>query len=346
MMMQIESYRARKMLLPVIVALAATTALALGGCASAGGNAAAGSASDGGEVRVVYIGSKATTFAQAIHEGLDSVDGITADFIEVGFDEAKQAQALDDAVASGKYKAIVAIPSSSTALVPSVKRAIEAGVQFVNVEGHFGPDPKSVAVQLPGQTASIVTDYREQGKLMFETGLKYCEEKGIKVCNMVRIDGLPQYATADLFAEADKAATEAAGDKANVYPTVFTGGYDTALGLKAGQDLLTAHPDVNVIFGQAPGVLGVMQAAANVGKDKTIGFVTQNADVTSIKSVKDGTSYASIALFPKTGGELAGQAILRHIADPSLEGETINPVPDGADLVITKENVDSFTPQF
>lgn len=345
-MMQIESYRGRKRLLPVIAALAATTALALGGCASASGNADAGSTSDGGDVRTVYIGSKATTFAQAIFEGLDSVDGITADFIEVGFDEAKQAQAFDDAVASGKYKAVVAIPSSSTALIPSVKRATEAGVQFVNVEGHFGPDPKSVEVQLPGQSASIVTDFREQGTLMFETALKYCEERGIKVCNMVRIDGLPQLAVADLFAEADKAAAEAAGDKVNVYPTVFTGGYDAALGLKAGQDLLTEHPDVNVIFGQGPGVLGVMQAAANVGKDKTIGFITQNGDSAAIKSVKDGTSYATIPLFPRTAGELAGQAILRHVADPTLAGETINPVPEGADLVITKEKADSFTVQF
>lgn len=346
MMMQIESYRGRKRLLPIIVALAATTAMALGGCASTSGNAAAGSASDGGNIRVAYIGSKATTFAQAIFKGLESVHGITADFIEVGFDEAKQAQAVDDAVASGKYKAIVAIPSSSTSLIPSVKRAIAAGVQFVNVEGQLGPDPKSVKSQLPGQTASIVTDYRAQGTLMFEAGLKYCQEKGIKVCNMVRVDGLPQYAVADLFAEADKAAAKAAGDTANVYPTVFAGGYDAAVGLKAGQDLLTAHPDVNVIFGPQPSMEGVMQAAANVGKDKTIGFVTENANAAGIKSVKDGTSYATIALFPKTAGELAGKAILRHIADPSLKGETINPVPDGVDLVITKDNVDSFTVQF
>jgi ABC-type sugar transport system substrate-binding protein len=327
-----------------ITAIAATTAIAISGCASASGGATPTASSGGDEIRVLYIGSKLTTFENSIFEGLDSVDGITADFVDHSYDEVKATQAVDDAIVSGKYDAIVTIPITPTALIPSAQRAIEAGIQFVNVASAFGSDPLSTEVQLEGQTASIVDDYSEYGQVQWDMALQYCEEQGIEQCNIARVGGLPQYPSETLFAAAEEAGAKAAGDKANRFDTVYAGGYDSALGLTAGQDLITAHPDVNVILSQDPMMKGVQQAVAESGK--TIGLVSQGGTSFGADQVRAGTWYGIVPAFPRTTGMLAGEAIVRHAADPSLKGETLSPVPEGADLAITNKNIDSFEAEY
>ena len=68
-------------------ALMGMTALSLAACGDdESGNSDAGGGKD---VRVAYIGARSVPYQQAGFAGLDSVEGIDAKFIDVGFDVAK-----------------------------------------------------------------------------------------------------------------------------------------------------------------------------------------------------------------------------------------------------------------
>jgi ribose transport system substrate-binding protein len=338
--------------IPIVALAAAATAtvLALSGCSTPGAapgstSGASASAGAGGEdINVVYIGSKGTTFENAIFDGLDSVDGIKATFVDIAFDVTKQSQAIDDAVVSGKYQGIVLLPANATGPVPAVERAIAAGIQVVNVASALGPDVTSTAPQVKGVAASIIPSPKVIAEQQWKMGLKYCADKGIAVCNIGRVDGLPQYPNAIIFKQVDEAQAKAAGSKVKHIETVYSGGFDASVGLTAGQDLLTAHPEINVLFAADPNMKGVEQAVANANAD--VALIGEGGTNYGLGQVRKGVWYGLIAHFPRTEGEMAGDAILRHLADPSLASEEITPKIDGIDTAFTKENIDTYDGQY
>ncbi len=344
MKMQIAPYNNPKRHLAVFAGLATATALALTGCSSSGQPASGGSSAGSSTARVAFLGTKSASFQNAIYKGLTSVNGIQADFIEVGFDVNKQSQAVDDAVASGKYQGIIMEPNSPTGLIPATTRAIAKGIQVINVEASLGADIKSNAVQIPGQAASIVEPFDKLGSLQTKLALKACKDNGVAVCNIARIGGLPQFGTEQIFTDSTTSETANAGASAKLVGNIYAGGYAAGDGLKAAQDLLSSHPEVNVIMSADPLLKGIAQAVTSSGKKVQI--IGIGGSSYGMAQVKAGKWYGDVAFFPEYAGKLSGETMLKHLADPSLKGEELSPSQPGVGPDFTKETADSFAGQY
>ena len=248
--------RTRRGILRPTAALAATGTLAamLTACGSSG-SSSAGSAS--GEYNVAYIGSKTVSFQNAVFQGLSSVPGVKATFIEVGFDVSKQSQAIQNAVASGKYKGIVVLPNSATGLIAAVNQAVRAGIQVYNVDSPIGTDPYSTKVQIKGQAGAVVADGTHDGEELGKLAVQACQAKKVSPCEVARIGGLPQFAIETELQNGVASALKAAGSKYRMLRTIYGGGYDANSGVKAAQDLLASQPGVDVVIATDPVMKGV-----------------------------------------------------------------------------------------
>lgn len=91
---------------------------------------------------------------------------------------------------------------------------------------------------------------------------------------------------------------------------------------RAAQDILQAHPDVNLIFAvndpTALGVVAALEAAGKVGQVKVIGFDGQPEAKAAIKA---GSIYADAVQYPDRIGALTLEQVAKYLA-----GETVPPV--------------------
>src|SRR5262249_33477422 len=82
--------------------------------------------------------------------------------------------------------------------------------------------------------------------------------------------------------------------------------FTPAKGLAAAQNMLQAHPDLNLIVGSDQGIEGAIQA---IGKKKVI-LVGYGGSAAGIQGVSAGTWYGDVAQLPASEGRLAAQAAI------------------------------------
>jgi ABC-type sugar transport system substrate-binding protein len=115
---------------------------------------------------------------------------------------------------------------------------------------------------------------------------------------------------------------------------------DQTKGLNAAQDLLTAHPDVAVIYGACgPPIIGALQAIKAAGKAQgSILVVGFDAAPDELVAIKAGDEAASVAHFPAKMGSLGIDTAVK-----AAKGETVPPNVDTGTEVVTKDNVAKFS---
>ena len=118
--------------------------------------------------------------------------------------------------------------------------------------------------------------------------------------------------------------------------------FTPALGLKAAQNMLQAHSDLNLIVGSDQGIEGAVQA---LGKKKVI-LVGYGGSAAGIQGVAAGTWYGDVAQLPASEGRLATQAAIKAVRTGAKTGGQ-NPVADLPNQgVVTKDNADQFTAEW
>jgi ribose transport system substrate-binding protein len=270
------------------------------------------------------------------------VPGVKATFIEVGFDVTKQAQAIQNAVATRKYRGIVVDPNSATGLIAAVNQAIKAGVWIYNVDSPMGPDPYSTKPQLSGQAGAVVADYTQIGKTAGQLAVQGCQAKKVSPCQIARVGGLPQFAVETEQQNGASTAIKAAGSQYQMLPTVYAGGYDANSGVKAAQDLVAAHPDVDVIFASDPVLKGVQQ----VVKGKGIQLIGIAGTHYAFQQVVNGTYFGEVASFPVYEGKVAGESIVKHIKNSSAAPDNPSAIAPGLPFATTQANLGTFRGQY
>ena len=116
------------------------------------------------------------------------------------------------------------------------------------------------------------------------------------------------------------------------------------LGYKLTQDLLQAHPDVNVIDanGDQP-AFGALQALKDAGVTgpKVIGTA---ASVQGVQAVKDGLLFGDTTTMPRTSIRAAYTMIKQKIAGVPIPDNGLGDMLDLSPIgpIITKENADQF----
>jgi ABC-type sugar transport system substrate-binding protein len=215
----------------------------------------------------------------------------------------------------------IAITPTSPAVADELQKAVDAGIPVVLIDNDI-PD-------WDGKTAVVATDNYAGGQLAGEW-LKENLPEGAKLAILQGVLGNPS-----LDARVD-GMLETLGDHATVVATTPTD-CDQTKGLDAGQDILTANPDLDAIYAACgPPLTGALEAIKSSGKSGliTVGF---DASPDEVASILAGEQTASVAQFPAKMGSLGVQA-----AFDAAKGKSVEKLIDTGTEMVTSENAAKF----
>jgi ribose transport system substrate-binding protein len=95
---------------------------------------------------------------------------------------------------------------------------------------------------------------------------------------------------------------------------------------RAAQDILQAHPDVNLIFAvNDPTALGVVAALEGAGKLSQVKVIGFDGQPEAKAAIRDGKIYADAVQYPKRIGKLAVDQVTKYLAGENVEPATLIP---------------------
>ncbi|MDR3069823.1 MAG: sugar ABC transporter substrate-binding protein [Propionibacteriaceae bacterium] len=275
-------------------------------------------------IGIAFFGAaKANSFANAVYEGISryaAENNATVEFFDGEFNAEKQVQQIQDANTTGKYQVYVIGANDGGALIPAVEQAVKQGIKVVAADFPVGNLYDTYEAQVEG-TFAIVDTPTTNGDALGKLGLGACEELKANPCKVAYLQG---NATLPL----DNARTQHVVDtlKAGGITEIYSnlqGGYTQDEGRKAGQDLLQAHPDVDVIIGASQPIAG-LESLVDTSKVK---LVANGGSRQSVSAVKEGKWFGIYYYDVPETGYLAAEMGVK-----ALRGEEIPTSVDIAKL--------------
>jgi len=310
-------------------------------CGSDSGGAS-GSSGGGKKVKdIAFFGfASANSFAQATYAGIKeeaAKKGVKVKFFDPNFDSAAQVSQIQNAITTGKYQAFIVQANDGNAVVPPIREAIQEGITVVGEFTPVGTKYDTIKPQVPGMVF-VGEPPTENGTALGKLGVDAC--KGIDPCEVAYLEGFKALPL-------DNARTDAVKKELATAPNVkvvasVEGGYTQATGLKAAQNVLQAHPDVDVMIGSSQAIAGAEQAVKDAGKK--VKLIGNGGSRQAVKAVKDGRWFATYVSAEKDAGAKAAE-----LAIAKAEGKK---VPDAFDTrklqnpIGTKANLSGFTGQY
>jgi ribose transport system substrate-binding protein len=300
------------------VALSVAVVVGVAACGSSdsgsGGGGGGGNASNQKVKKVAFFGfASANSFAQATWAGVQQAAkqyGAKAKFFDPNFDPQKQVSQIQDALTTQQYQLFVVQANDGNAVVPAVKQAISQGVTVVGEFTPVGSNYDSIQPQVP-KMIFVGEAPVDNGHKLGQLGIQAC--KGLDPCNLAYLQGFKALPL-------DNARTAAVMQTLKTAPNIKVvaspeGGYTQASGLKATQDVLSAHPDVNVMIGSSQAIEGAQQAVKSTGKlptspaelkkPNTIKLIGNGGSCQAVKAVKAGQWFAAYVAAERSAGEKA-----------------------------------------
>jgi ribose transport system substrate-binding protein len=260
----------------------------------------------------------------------------TLQVFDANNDPKKQFAQLQNATSSGDFDAIIVQPIFGTGLITGVQDAIAAGKKVVNMDQILGKDLSTDQPQVDGLSGNVVFVPTEIGTKLGKLVTQACQEKNLDPC---KVGYLYDIKASALDVAIKKSFDEAVAGSPVKIVAQGESFFTPALGLKATQNMLQAHPDMNLIVGSDQGIEGAIQA---LGKKKVI-LVGYGGSATGINGVAAGTWYGDVAQLPASEGRLAAQAAIKAVRTGAKTGGQ-NPVAQLPDQgVVTKANAEQFT---
>jgi ribose transport system substrate-binding protein len=293
--------------------------------------------------RIAFFGfAAANSFAQATWAGVQetaSKNGVEAKFFDPNFDSTKQVAQIQDATASGQYQAYVVQANDGNAVVPPIQDAIKAGITVV---GEFTPIGTRYDTIEPQVSGLIFVGEAPvwNGKSLGELGVQACGS--LNPCKVAYLEGFKALPLDNARTAAVKAALQAAPNVQIV--ASVEGGYTQASGIKATQDVLQAHPDVNVMIGSSQAIEGATQVIKDAGLAGKIKLIGNGGSTQAVSFVKDGTWFACYIIAEKSSGAKAAQ-----LAIDAGNGKTVPTSFDTRQLqnpIGTKANIGTFVGEY
>jgi simple sugar transport system substrate-binding protein len=215
----------------------------------------------------------------------------------------------------------IAITPTSPNVAGELQKAVDAGIPVILIDNDIPA--------WDGKTAVVATDNFAGGQLA-GTWLKDNLPAGAKLAVLQGVLGNPS------LDDRVNGMLDTLGDAATVVATTPTD-CDQTKGLDAGQDILTANPELDAIYAACgPPLLGALEAIKSAGRDGliTVGF---DAGPDEIAAIIGGTETASVAQFPAKMGSLGVQA-----AFDAASGKTVEANIDTGTEIVTKDNAADF----
>lgn len=180
-------------------------------------------------------------------------------------DTSSQIRIVEQMIAS-KVNALVIAPADSKALVPVIKKAVDAGITVVNIDNQLDPGVlKSKGMSVP----FVGPDNRKGAKLVGDylgRDLNPGDEVGI-------IEGVPTTTNAQQRTAGFKDAMEARQMK---IVSVQSGDWEIAKGNAVASAMLNEHPNLKALLAgndsMALGAVAAVRAAGKAGQVKVVGY--------------------------------------------------------------------------
>jgi ABC-type sugar transport system substrate-binding protein len=234
-------------------------------------------------------------------------------------DPSSQIQKVQNAVTAGA-DAIAIAPTDPQGLTPALTQAKNKGVKIVLID-----------TPMPGFDAPFVgTDNVRAGKVQAQYVNQLIGGSG-KVALIAYQAGVTS--TDDRL----KGFLSAKDPGINVVSTLRTD-CSEAGGLKAAQNMITAHPDLSAIVTVcgtgAVGAAQAIKAAKLTGKLKLVGF---DGNDDELKNIQDGLETATVTQYPDRMGEVGVKEAFKL-----AQGESVPQNTPTGQTVVTKDNVSKF----
>lgn len=289
-----------------IAALAAVAAVAVAATVGAGAQTSRTAKEQGNVKAVAFFGfAAANSFAQATWAGVKQTaakNHVKAKFFDPNFNAQTQVSQIQDAITTHRYQAFVIQANDGNAVIPAIKQALKAHIAVVAEFTPVGSNYNTIKPPIKGMTfvgESPVHNGTELGVL----GIMAC--KGLNPCNVAYLEGFKSLPLDNARTTAVKKQLATAKNVKLVADV--EGGYTQASGLKATQDVLQAHSDVNVIIGSAQAIEGAQLALKGAGKLGKVKLIGNGGSCQAVKGVATGTWFATYALPETTSGAKATQ---------------------------------------
>ena len=300
--------------------------LLLGAVAALGLTVAAGAeAKEPAKIGLAVANLQANFFNQ-IKESVEKYakeKGIQVITVDAKGDSATQVNQVQDLIAQN-VDALIYIPAGATAAAVPVKAAKAAGIPVINIDRN--------ADGAPGDTF-IATDSVNSAKQVCDHLAKLAGGKG----EMLIIHG--QKGTTP---EVDR--TKGCSEALANYPDIKVVGelwseqWHQDEGFTLAQNLLQAHPNASLIFGQADALaLGAAQAVKVAHPDQHIWVAGFDGDTAALTALKQGVFDATATQQTQKMGRMGVDAAIAL-----EEGKSVPAVQLQDATLTTKDNVDGF----
>lgn len=261
--------------------------------------------------------------------------GCKAIAADAGDDLNKQISDVEDMVAQG-VGAIVINVRDSQGLVPAVNAAAAAGVKVIAIDSTIDPSANIVTLVQSSNT--------QNGMLVGQWLADKTKGQDLKIALLSGDQGneVGQERRLGVLAGLLEGQLKNSGSAGFEVVAQGWGNWGNEGGLTAMEDILTAHPDVNVVLGENDSMLlGARNALKAAGlDDKVLLVAAADGQREALELIKDG-EYGATGL--NNPANVAAKAV--DLAKQAIEGTLPDDTPRVTytkPAVITQENVDEY----
>ena len=247
-------------------------------------------------------------------------------------DITKQITGIEDLISKG-VQVLIVNPLDPKALVPTVNMAAQSGIPVFIVDSYIEPDAQYVA--------SVLADNQGNGELLGQWMAGEMGGQQIKLALVSGAAGNPVGREKRLgFVRGVVDHQLKTNGSANLQIAAQGwGGWTIAGGLKAMEDILVAHPDINLVVAENDAMaLGARKAIAAAAKSSAVKVIGFDGQKDALKLIKEGQLAATALNSPSELGKLVIEAVVRQMNGDQNRGLVIHTKA----AIINSNNVDQF----
>ncbi|HEX4767433.1 MAG TPA: sugar ABC transporter substrate-binding protein [Lichenihabitans sp.] len=253
-------------------------------------------------------------------------------------DNDGQVQAIEELIAAGA-KGFMLVPSDSTAIVPSVKKARDAGLLVIDLDTPLDP--------IDAADATFATDNFKAGKLIGEWAKATLGEEGVKTAKIATLDVAANQPTVDYLRHngfltgfgipVKNPKHFSPSDDPRIVGSDVTAGSEEG-GRKAMENILQKG-DVNLVYAiNEPAAAGGYEALKAAGKEKGVLIVAIDGGCPGVKNVAAGILGATSQQYPLLMASKGVEAIAEFVKTGKKPAKTpgLDFTDTGATLITDK----------
>jgi ribose transport system substrate-binding protein len=246
-------------------------------------------------------------------------------------DIIKQITSMEDLISSG-VDIMILNPLDYKALVPAVNAATESGVPVFIVDSQIDEAADFVT--------SVQASNEGNGWLIGEWAVNKLSHAEIHAALISGSQGNPvgQAKRLGFFEGFTETQLMSRGNSVLNIVAQGWGNWTLLGGIEAMEDILSAHPDVNLLVAENDAMaMGAMKAIEEAGKAEQVLIVGYDGQKEAYELIREGRYGATALNSPKELARLVVESVVRY-----KNGERLDKVVHTPAVLITEENVDRY----